>query len=856
MVGCPNKSGDDIIAGGLVAKMVSGEIHSSMAIPEMLIGASSSGPVGGLVGSSSSGDIRNSFVNGKFTINSSNVKAAGLLGKANGARMLNCYVFVYNELTSSPVYEGIVNEVSGSNDIDYCYVEEGYALTGSNSKNFTATASSDKLGYMYSDNIIENDTTLMGRLNLNAMRMNKTAHDSIYSHWSRPGLAEINGDLPVLLLNEFDVFATVGGVTKRLCHQGNFRSVGTYAGGHALQYGGPVRDNNELQSALTREKAGTDPDCLFVYGDVNSVGSGFTVTQGKVSYQEDVAILDPGQLTDYANNYVGISFDNSFKQATATPNINYGLYGIGGFLLPRDWHMFSSPLSNAPMGFDYKGDNVSSSTNVNNPWEDGPDFTWLGENARYWMYGWENSLSQMDPNATVNTSTWVDGYFPSQTTTFGSGCIAGFDEEGRFPYGMDFYTWNEPQYHWINFKRNGPNHWHSDEPHVQLNYVTEMSTNHPSPETNVNESMLISSKGYMAAISSETFMQSHGKLNAIDQKIKLTNTTSSKLPGWNLVGNPYHGYLDFDKVGASDGPNKDVLSERNGSAFYVVYNADKYANQDASTAFRYYPVGGSDGGDYADRYLHPHQGFYVKAKDGGGDLKFNESMLFTRQTLTDSLEQSHFRNWSPVYPLVNLYLSSDHGCADVTVIEFDRPEWGGARKMKELRCGNGVFYAQHDNTHYAALFTKIGTERVPLWFEAKEDDIYTIKWNTANGDFHSMYLIDNKAGIQYDMLRNNSYTFEGHTDDYPSRFYIVFDVTDVEEHTENHNFVFFDGSQWMVTGEGQLEFIDLNGQILWKKQIHGGQTRVGVPEVASGMYLFRLTNGKETKVQKIIVNRF
>ena len=55
--------------------------------------------------------------------------------------------------------------------------------------------------------------------------------------------------------------------------------------------------------------------------------------------------------------------------------------------------------------------------------------------------------------------------------------------------------------------------------------------------------------------------------------------------------------------------------------------------------------------------------------------------------------------------------------------------------------------------------------------------------------------------------------------------------------------------QWMVTGEGELEFIDLNGQVLWAKKVNGGQTRVTVPEVASGMYLFRLTNGKETKVQ-------
>ena len=469
----------------------------------------------------------------------------------------------------------------------------------------------------------------------------------------------------------------------------------------------------------------------------------------------------------------------------------------------------------------------------------------------------------------------TDGYFPTQRgNLFTSNLNELFfvhpdsdecpaENQYRYPYGMDFYSWSEPEYHWINFKRNGPNHWHSDTPHVHLNYLNEVSTNHPTAQYNVNEDIMISGKGYMAAITKETFLQSHGYLNGDDnnegQSIMLMNTSGSRMPGWNLVGNPYHGYLDFDEV--AKGTNLDVLSDQNylseyadEGAFYVVYDADKYVGEDASTAFRYYPVHGSINGDYAERFLHPHQGFYVKAIDNR-PLMFKESMLVTRQIIAENGEESHLRDERPAYPLVNLYLSSDQGCADVTVIEFERPEWGGATKLKELRVGDGVFYAQHGDTHYAALFAQQGIDRVPLWFEAKEDDIFNIKWNTANGDFHSMYLIDNLTGVQYDMLRNNSYTFQGHKGDYPSRFLIVFNVTDVEEHQEINNFVFFDGSQWLVTGDGELEFIDLNGQVLWEKKVNGGQTRITVPEVASGMYLFRLTNGKETKVQKVIVNR-
>jgi hypothetical protein len=215
---------------------------------------------------------------------------------------------------------------------------------------------------------------------------------------------------------------------------------------------------------------------------------------------------------------------------------------------------------------------------------------------------------------------------------------------------------------------------------------------------------------------------------------------------------------------------------------------------------------------------------------------------------------SLFREWQPAYPLVNLYLSSDNGCRDVTVIEFNRPEWGGATKLRELRQGNGAFYGYHDEQRYAALFAKEGVERVPLWFEAHDDDIYTMKWKTANGDFNSLYLIDNLTGVQYDMLRNDTYRFEGHKDDYYSRFYIVFDVTGLEEVEGDDSFVFFEGSQWLVTGDGDLDFIDVDGRVLWKGQV-SGQQRVSLPNVAAGVYMFRLTNSQSVKIQKVIVKK-
>jgi hypothetical protein len=884
-IDCLDLTGYEYLAGGLVAKMDAGTVHSSMAMPTMTV-SSNSGMAGGLVGSLLKGVVENSFANSKFSLNGSDCMAGGLLGHSgDNTVMQNCYSNWHDCVNLDDSNFGSIVATTGHASIDSCYALQNstydYTIDSVGTCGIYAPViSSDMLGYMYADNRVSigdgngkaytADTTLFMVLNRWADNNNKTANNK-YARWARPGIQEINGDLPVPMLYDYDA---------EVNHQGDFRSVGTYAGGLVLQYGGPIRDENddrEVDSALLRTKAGTKDDCLFIYGDVNEIGTGLDITQGKVSIYEHAAILKAGSLANFDDTYVGISFDNSKGGTSSTHGVN----GMGIQELPRDWHMMSSPLRNAPLGFNYKLSNGTDTNNggyvagsnhgnyFNNPWANDAEYSWLNNggtgNNRYWMKGWTNSQITSQE---FNENNWADGYFPSRLSSlhsFGEGCIAGSDEFGRYPYGMDFFTWYEPEYHWINFKRNGPNHWHSDEnaicQHEHISYYGNPNQYLNSDYLDKNEDNLVAGKGYMASITVPTMLQSHGNMNANELSIELTKD-GKYCTGWNLVGNPYHGYLDFDAF-ANNTTNQALLAKKDGNPFYVIYNADGYDDDLApyapESAFIYYVQGGSENGAYASQYLHPHQAFFVNAASTDQSLQFidgevevdgNGGMVVSR-----SKGETPFREWRPNYPLVNLFLSSDNGCTDVTVVEFERPEWGGASKLKELRSGNGQFYGYHEGNSYAALFAKEGTERVPLWFEAKEDDIFKMKWNTANGDFSTLYLIDNLTGVQYDMLANDTYIFEGHKDDYYSRFYIVFNVTGVEEELEgDDNFAFFDGSEWIVTGEGELDLIDLQGRVLWHDRLSGGQRRMSFPILAKSMYLLRLVNSHETKVQKIIVH--
>ena len=794
--------GTDVSAGSIAGTVASGgEVRNSFAVGNTTeLGASGSiASAGALAGSiASGGAVRNSYAKSNTLVGT----AAGALVGNNGGTLSNGYS---NATTGTLVGTG----TAGSNV--YAAGATGATYT------YTATIGADNLGYMYADNTV-NGVAMFKQLNTNA-----TALGAGYAQWARPGLTEINGDLPVLMLDAYN------GST------GGFSSVGTYGGSaDVLQYGGTARDSDQVNTALTR--TGTGTNCLFIYGDVTTAPTtaAASYTQSKVSVYEHASILRPGTLKDYGQTYVGVTFDNAAADAGVGAMSTDYMNGLGSQTLYRDWHMLSTPLSNAPIGFDYNGQNNGSGPQ-NNPWVS-DDHSWV----RYWMQDYASA----------------DGYFPTSRGslyTEGEVFISGSDEYAHkdvYQYGMDLYCWSEPDYHWINFKRNGNNHWSSEDPYNHIDYF--------GSALNVNEENLLDGKGYLASICKATFLQSHGKLNsgtAFQTKQTLTKD-GAKCTGWNLVGNPFHAYLSFDQLATE---NTAVLGA---DPLYVVYEAEGFGTSGNGTlgnGYLYYPYTGSPGGAYARPYLHPHQGFFVFAENEG-KLTFNESTMAMSRSVVGA--NGNYRESRTAYPLVNLFLTSDKGCSDVCVVEFNRPEWGGAYKQKALRIGNGQLYAYHDGNEYAALFATAEAQRIPIYFEPKESDTYTLHWNTANGDFSQLFLVDNLTGVQYDMLSHDSYSFSATDGDYKSRFYICFGVVGVDEFededdgasTDSATFAFHDGSQWVVTGGGQLDLIDLQGRLLYRAMLgEGGQTRISLPDVAKGMYLLKRSDANGIQVQKIII---
>ena len=70
---------------------------------------------------------------------------------------------------------------------------------------------------------------------------------------------------------------------------------------------------------------------------------------------------------------------------------------------------------------------------------------------------------------------------------------------------------------------------------------------------------------------------------------------------------------------------------------------------------------------------------------------------------------------------------------------------------------------------------------------------------------------------------------------------------------DDASFGFYSNGNWIINNEGDaiLQVVDLNGQILSSEEISGCVSKH--IEAAPGVYMLRLINGKDMKVQKVVV---
>ena len=310
-------------------------------------------------------------------------------------------------------------------------------------------------------------------------------------------------------------------------------------------------------------------------------------------------------------------------------------------------------------------------------------------------------------------------------------------------------------------------------------------------------------KGYLYANSNDVILKFIGAPFTASEPFEVSlvydagANQNTDLIGWNLVGNPFpvDAYIDRDFFYRTNLENTELEAESGAIA--------------------------------------PMEGVFVRAT-GTDDNTLN----FSTTAPSKSGEQL----------IINL--TQNRGVSiDRAIVSFDEGEMLPKFMLNE---NNTKLYIPQGNHDYAVVHSAAQGD-LPLNFKASKNDTYTLSIDTENVEMNYLHLIDNMTGMDVDLLQTPSYTFEANLNDYESRFKLVFAAACEDVEGDSESFAFFSNGNWVINNNGKstLQIMDLNGRVLCNEQINGCYSKSF--EATPGVYMLRLINGDNVKVQKVVV---
>ena len=295
--------------------------------------------------------------------------------------------------------------------------------------------------------------------------------------------------------------------------------------------------------------------------------------------------------------------------------------------------------------------------------------------------------------------------------------------------------------------------------------------------------------GYLYAHKNGTTLVFDGELAATAEEKELVYDGTAQFAGFNLIGNPYtcDAYIDRD--------------------FYRM-------NTNGTELI---PASGA---------IHALEGVFVQATATDESITFSKDAPVTQNGMCA------------------MTLSQGTANIDRAIVNFGK---GGSLDKFMLNPAHTNIRLDKDGEEYAAVSTSSTSGEIPVSFKAAKNGNYTITVNTENVEAEYMHLIDNMTGMDIDLLATPSYSFEAKTDDYASRFKLVFGVKD-ETSEASENFAYISNGEIIISNEGRatLQVVDVLGRIISSEEING-ECRISTNGMTAGLYILSL-NGKTQKI--------
>jgi hypothetical protein len=374
---------------------------------------------------------------------------------------------------------------------------------------------------------------------------------------------------------------------------------------------------------------------------------------------------------------------------------------------------------------------------------------------------------------------------------------------------------------------------------------------------------ITSGTGYRAATTDGSTLTFTGTvLNSDVLNVPITDAAAGF--AWNLIGNPYASYIDFDTFFSL---NQSEFNSAN--AFQAIYGYDG----DASNGWTVWNQATILDNTITE-LIAPGQAFFVKAKSGGGQVDFTTGMQRTGNSddfiLGRSAENINIA-------LSKLKLSSATNTANTSIYFIDGTTRGLDNGFDAgTYQGNGGEFSIFTNLIEENQGLDIAIQSLP--YNDFNDVVIPLGIKTITNDGEltisidevsflppsiKVYLEDTEANT-LTLLNNSDYTFTPTVDlTGTGRFFLRYSadtLSSLSSQLENI-LIFHNYTHKEVVIKGQLisnskaVLYDIHGRIVLHKNLDSsnGINSLNVNDMSAGVYIISVSNGSSTKTQKLVI---
>ncbi|WP_323788888.1 T9SS type A sorting domain-containing protein [Psychroserpens sp.] len=378
--------------------------------------------------------------------------------------------------------------------------------------------------------------------------------------------------------------------------------------------------------------------------------------------------------------------------------------------------------------------------------------------------------------------------------------------------------------------------------------------------------VLQSGVGYRAAtIDGNRLIYTGSPLSSDVLDIPITDAVAGK--AWNLIGNPYSSYLDFDTFF-----NLNLSQFDSAGPFQAIYGYDGSATN-GWVVWNLATIADSE----VTELIAPGQGFFVKSQAGGGLVDYTTSMR--RSGSSDDFIQGRAASSLDV-ALTKLSLTSSTDAAKTRIyfIEgtsrgldsgYDAGAYGGNGEAGFTIFTNLVEENEGLDIAIQSLpYFDFNDIIVPVGVKALAGTVLTIGLEEnlyspvpANVNIYLEDTLENTLTL----LNTSDYTFTPTTDMVGAgRFFLRYSADTLSLNpnetlnelviytNENHEDIIIKG---MLTEATDATLYDIQGRLVLNEKLEQSNitNTIDVSSISSGVYVIKVSNKNSTKTQKLII---